>query len=171
MAGCGAGLCAPWPRRSPHSSPVTLGHVELRPDLLFAPRRSTAIFFNAASGLDGAEGSETDEYNYFYGPNGIFRVGGPGGTAFFDEVRTYEHVIEKESDYLLTYMLRGEIYPQMYHQSNFWRYDGARCLFTDVHDRAFAKLAKVSSLPAMSLSQRFLISSRSRVRLASRRSA
>ncbi len=50
-------------------------------------------------------------------------------------------------------MLRGEIYPSMFHQSNFWRYDGAHSIFTDLVDRTFQKFTALSNLPVLSLPQ------------------
>lgn len=126
----------------------------LRPEMLIVPRRSTGIFFNAASGLEGVEGSEPDEYNAFYGPDGLFRVGGTaGGPPFFSARQSYDEILDRESNNLLTYMLRGEIYPAMFHQSNLWRYDGTHSLFTDLADRTLAKFTSISNLPVVSLPQ------------------
>lgn len=127
---------------------------ELQPGIFIVPRRATSLFFNAASGLKGVEGSEPDEYNAFYGPNGFFRVGGTAdGPAFFPSVQSYDAILERESDNLLTYLLRGEIYPSMFHQSNFWQYDGKHSLFTDLVDRTFQKFTRLSNLPVLSLRQ------------------
>jgi hypothetical protein len=41
----------------------------------------------------------------------------------------------------------------MFHQANFWRYDGAHSLFTDLVDRTFQKYAALSNLPVFSLPQ------------------
>ncbi len=126
----------------------------LRPEIFIVPRRATSLFFNAASGLDGVEGSETDEYNTFYGPDGLFRVGGtPDGAPFFTSWQSYDSILDHESNNLLTYMLRGEIYPSMYHQSNLWRYDGVHSLFTDLMERTFSKFMSLSNLPVLSLPQ------------------
>ena len=104
--------------------------------------------------MEGVEGSEPDEYNTFYGPDGLYRVGGnPDGAPFFSISQSYEQILDRESNNLLTYMLRGEIYPAMFHQSNFWRYDGVHTLFTDLLDRTFAKFMILSNLPVVSLPQ------------------
>ena len=127
---------------------------DLHPAVFIVPRRATSLFFNAASGLEGVEGSEPDEYNAFYGPAGFFRVGGTAdGPPFFSSWQSYDSILERESDNLLTYMLRGEIYPSMFHQSNFWRYDGVHSLFTDLADRTFQKFTRLSNLPVLSLPQ------------------
>ncbi len=121
--------------------------------LLMIPRRPTNLFYNTVTGQPGVPGSLTDEYNYFYGPQGIFRIGGAGGPAFFPTTQTYADIINRESDNLLTYMLRYEIYPQMYHQSNLYRYNGRNSMFSDVHDAALNKFARISTLPVTSLTQ------------------
>ena len=125
----------------------------LQPSVLMIPRRPTNIFYNTFTGNTRTAGSLPDEYNYFFGPNGIFRIGGPGGPPFFTTTQTYNDIVQRESDNLLAYMLRYEIYPQMYHQSNIVRFSGARSLLTDVHDAAFQKFSKISNLPVISLQQ------------------
>ncbi|MCX6608560.1 MAG: hypothetical protein NTV52_33910 [Acidobacteria bacterium] len=92
-----------------------------------------------------------DEYNYFYGPNGIFRL--PGGAPFFSTTQTYAQIVDRESTTYLGYMLRYESYPLMFHQSNFIRFDGKSSLFTDVMAATFDKFMKISNLPVTSLSQ------------------
>lgn len=121
--------------------------------ILMIPRRPMNIFYNTSTAVIGGPGSLPDEYNYFYGPNGIFRIGGTTGTPFFSTTQTYSDIINRESDALVTYMLRSEIYPQMYHQSNLYRYNGRNSLLSDVHDLALSKFAKISNLPVISLPQ------------------
>jgi len=121
--------------------------------LLYIPRRATNVYYNTSSGRVGANGSLPDEYNYFYGPNGIFRIGGPGGPPFFTTIQTYAQIVDRESDQYLTYMLRYEIYPLMFHQSNFIRYSGSNSLFTDVMTATFNKYIRISTLPVTSLPQ------------------
>jgi hypothetical protein len=123
----------------------------IEPSILFIPRRATNIFYNTISGFTNAEGSLPDEYNYFFGPSGIFKL--PDGSPFFSTTQSYEELIGTESDNLLAYMMRYEIYPQMYHQSNLWRYTGNRSLFIDVIEAAFIKFQAISSLPVLSLDQ------------------
>ena len=124
-----------------------------QPGILEIPRRPTNIFYNTTTAFQSFPGSEPDEYNYFYGPNGIFRVGGPGGPAFFTSNQTYQQITDRESDVLLGYMLRYEMYPVMYHQSNLYRYDGVNSLFTDVTNAVISKFKALSSLPIVSMKQ------------------
>jgi hypothetical protein len=126
---------------------------DMQPGILMIPRRATNIFYNTTTGMTQLSGSEPDEYNYFYGPAGIFRIGGPGGPPFFTTEQSWTQIIDRESDALLGYMLRGEMYPSMFHQGNLYFYDGARSLFTDVVGSALNKFAAVSNLPVVSLVQ------------------
>ena len=125
----------------------------LQPSILMIPRRPTNIFYNVDTNLSGVPASETDEYNYFYGPNGISRIGGPGGPPFFTSNQTYTEIIDRESDFIVRNILRGEVYPVMFHQANLWRYNGINSLFTDLSDAILAKFRGISTLPVNSLSQ------------------
>ena len=124
-----------------------------QPGVMMIPRRATNIFYNTATPNAGANGSETDEYNFMFGPNGIFRIGGPGGAPFFSTTQTYTQIIERESDAIILYMLRGEQYPLMFHQANFYRYNGANTLFTDLMDAVMRKWSAISKLQVGSLKQ------------------
>jgi hypothetical protein len=136
------------------SAPNTGALTPLNDAVVFVPRLATNIFYNATvPGGEGADGSETDEYNYFFGPSGIVRVGGQGGAPFFTDLQTYAQVIERESDALVQLMLRYEPYPCMFHQSNLFGYDVKRSLFTDVIDRTLQKFTDISALPVLSLAQ------------------
>ncbi|MBI4876678.1 MAG: hypothetical protein HY822_18740 [Acidobacteria bacterium] len=115
------------------------------PSILLVPRRATNVYYNVGTANLGALGSEPDEYNFFYGPRGIW--------PFFKANQTYQQIIDRESDALVTYMLRYEVYPSMFHQSNFWRYNGPRSLFSDLMDAAMNKFAAICTLPVSSLTQ------------------
>ena len=123
-----------------------------QPSILMIPRRATSIFYNTATSLSGVPASETDEYNYFYGPDGIARIGGVGGPPFFNVNQTYSQIIDRESDFILKYMLRGEVYPLMFHQANLRGYNGTSSLFTDLADATITKFRGLSGLPVNSLS-------------------
>ncbi len=131
-------------------SPNTGIRSAIQPNILIVPRRATNIFYNAKSGKQGAIGSEPDEYNYFYGPGGLFRLG--NGAPFFSANQTWAQIVDSESNALLNYMLRGELYPVMFHQSNFIRFDKSDMLFTDVVDAAFKKFSDITTLPLVSQS-------------------
>lgn len=132
------------------ASPNTGIRSALQPNILIVPRRATNIFYNAKSGSVGAVGSEPDEYNYFYGPGGVFRLA--NGAPFFSSNQSWAQIVDSESNALLNYMLRGELYPVMFHQSNFIRFAGSAMLFTDVVDAAFKKFSDITTMPVFSLS-------------------
>lgn len=125
----------------------------LQPNVIMVPRRATNIFYNTATPNAGAIGSETDEYNFMFGPNGLFRVGGPGGAPFFNTNQTYAQIIDREADAIVLYMMRGELYPLMFHQANFNRYNGVNSLFTDLMDAVMRKWTATSKLPVSTLKQ------------------
>jgi hypothetical protein len=104
----------------------------LQPSILFIPRRPTNLFFNVA-----VPNKWVDEYNSIY-------------AAFWGRNLTYAEVLDKESQFLLFYMLRGDIDPQMYHQANLRAYDGVHSLLSDLHDLALQKLRRYSHLPVES---------------------
>ena len=121
--------------------------------VLLIPRRPTNIFFESATGDEGTDGSEVDEFNFLYGPNGFFRIGGAGGKPFFTNSQKYNQIIDRESDQLMGYLFRGDMYPLMFHQSNLYRYLGLHTIYSDLFDSIFSKWSKISNLPVSSLSQ------------------
>jgi hypothetical protein len=125
----------------------------IRPSILLIPRRPTNIFYNVYTPALGVPGSATDEYNYFYGPDGISRVGGPGGPPFFPTEQSYEGILNREAEIIVRNMLRGEVYPLMFHQANLVAYDGVNSLFTDLSNVVLAKIRSLTPLPVKSLSQ------------------
>jgi hypothetical protein len=104
----------------------------LEPSILFIPRRPTNLFFNVSTPTRWV-----NEYNAIY-------------ASFWGRNLTYAEVLDKESQFLLFYMLRGDIDPQMYHQANMRAYDGVHSLLSDLHDRALSKLRVHSNLPVES---------------------
>jgi len=123
-----------------------------RSSILMIPRRPTNIFYNTSTAWLGAPGSQPDEYNYFYGPLGIARIGGPGGPPFFTTNQTYAQIVEREAEFIVRNMLRGEVFPVMLHQANLWRYDGVNSLLTDLGSAVLNRFRSLSSMPVNSLS-------------------
>jgi hypothetical protein len=121
--------------------------------VLEIPRRPTSIFYNTISGFSQAAGSLPDEYNYFYGPNGLFRIGGPGGAPFYTTNQTYVQILDSESESLLMDMLSYKANPMMFHQSNLVRFIATNTLYTDLMNLTLQKFAQVSNLPVISLPQ------------------
>jgi hypothetical protein len=101
----------------------------LQPSILFVPRRPTNLFYNVS-----VPAKWVNEYNSLY-------------ATYWGRNLSYAEVLDKESQFLLFYMLRGDIDPQMYHQSNMRAYDGTHSLLSDLHDLALQKLRRYSNLP------------------------
>ncbi len=137
------------PEGSP-ASPNTGIWNQYQPSIFEIPRRPTNIFYNTATTVAQGVGSEPEEYNYFYGPNGISRIGGPGGPPFFTTNQTWDQIRDRESDAMLLYLLRGEQYPLMFHQTNLFAYDGVNSLLSDVVGSTLSKFAALSQLPVIS---------------------
>jgi hypothetical protein len=122
----------------------------LEPSILYIPRRATSLYYNTTTAREGVAGSLPDEYNLFYGPGGIFKL---NGQDWFSTKQTYAQIIDRESEYLLNYMLRYEVYPTMYHQSNFAVYANTQSLFSDLIDATLTKYGRVMNVPVESLTQ------------------
>lgn len=104
------------------------------------PRYPTALFYNVSTPQEW-----TNEYNYFYGANGIDPTG-------WGVDQSYDDVVRHTSDTLLTYLLNGEMRPWMFHQSNLRAYDGSTSLLSHLLDVTLAKYnSYYKSLPIRSL--------------------
>lgn len=104
----------------------------IEPSILHVPRRPTNLFYNVA-----APDEWTSEYNAFY-------------ATYWGRNLGYTEILDKESQLLLFYMLRGDLDPQMYHQPNLRAYDGVHSLLGDLHDLAIQKFRRHSKLPIVS---------------------
>jgi hypothetical protein len=103
------------------------------PEVFEIPRRPTNLFFNVVTPAEWEA-----EYNCIY-------------EGFWGRPLSYAEILDKESDTLLLYMLRGEIHPWMFHQANLRRYDGVRTLLTELLDATLAKYRSIYGLPVESL--------------------
>ena len=61
--------------------------------------------------------------------------------------------MDRESDQLIGYLFRGDMYPLMFHQSNLYRYLGLHTIYSDLFDSIFHKWSRISNLPVVSLTQ------------------
>ena len=121
---------------------------------VLVPRRATNLFFDAVAPEDGAIGSETDAYDFFFGPNGVVRVGGvPDGAPFFATRQSWEQILDSESNSLLLFLMRYELYPCMFHQSNLSSYQNGQSMLASLLDLTFRKFLDLSNLPIVSLPQ------------------
>ena len=119
-----AGYANPWPNVGITNS--------IEPGIYMIPRRPNNLFYNVATPSDW-----TTEYNCLY-------------QAFWGRNLSYNDIVEKESQNLLTYMLFGDADPWMFHQTNLKLYDGVHTLLTDVLDRTLAKYNGYFRLPLLS---------------------
>ena len=123
----------------------------LNPSLFEIPRFATNIFYNVDDANTGVVGSEPDEYNYFYGPNGISKQ--PNGQPWFTINQTYSQIISTESNNLIMNMLRGYAFPSMYHQSNLHIYSSGRSLVIDLMNATISGFESLINLPITSQSE------------------
>ncbi|MBO0837526.1 MAG: hypothetical protein J2P28_18735, partial [Actinobacteria bacterium] len=63
---------------------------------------------------------------------------------------TYSEILDRESDAIVRYMLRGDMEPLMFHQANLRSYEPGRSLLTDLIDAVLAKYKQLFALPIVS---------------------
>jgi hypothetical protein len=97
------------------------------------PRRPVNLYYNVTTPAQW-----TSEYNSFY-------------RSYWGRDLSYSELLDKESDVLLQYMLRGEIDPWMFHQGNLRAYDGVHFLLGDLLDRTLEKYSRIFVLPVRSM--------------------
>lgn len=108
--------------------------------VLQIPRRPTNLYYNVTTPEEWAA-----EYNSLYGPGGRWPT--------WDHALSYSEILDKESDVLLAYLLRGEVYPWMFHQTNLRRFTVAgvaHALLTDLLDTTVRKYGALLTLPIVS---------------------
>jgi len=103
-----------------------------QPGILMIPRRPVNLYYNVTT-----PSQWTHEYNDIY-------------RSYWGRDLTYGEILDKETDVLLQYMLRGEIDPWMFHQANLRAYDGVHTLLGDLLDRALQKYGRLFLLPVRS---------------------
>jgi len=105
----------------------------LQPEILQVPRRPNNLYFNVSTPEE-----------WLAEDNCLYPVGA------FGHVDTYDQLLERESDVLFTYLVKGDINPWMFHQTNLRAYDGTRSLLSDLLDRTLAKYGRSFTLPVLS---------------------
>ncbi len=105
---------------------------KLVPGILEIPRRPNNLFYNVSRPAEWVA-----EYNCIY-------------RSFWGRDLTYQEILDKESDVLLAYLLKGEMDPWMFHQPNLRAYDGTRLLLGDLLDAVFQKYNRLFTLPIVS---------------------
>jgi hypothetical protein len=125
------------------------------PRLLVIPRRANNLFYNVKD-----PAAWVDEFNCYYSyadPRPCLAVDPVTGALrswkYFPTRLTYAQILDWESDALLSYLLRWDLDPWMFHQPNTGTYDGRRSLLGDLLDVTFTKYARAYALPVRNLQQ------------------
>ncbi len=128
----------------------------LQPSILEIPRRASNLFYNLYRPDDWVA-----EYNCFYYQGGIVVNGQTVhcGDATFDQFRyltapiDYAGIIDHESNALLSYLLKWDIDPIMFHTPNLQQYQAGSTLLTDLLNATFQKYRALYQLPVRNLPQ------------------
>ncbi|QYJ15722.1 hypothetical protein Rxycam_01550 [Rubrobacter xylanophilus DSM 9941] len=104
----------------------------LEPSVFVIPRYPTNLGFDVSTPEEW-----TRDYNRRY-------------RDFWGERLSYDEVLDREGDVLLSYMLKGDINPLMFHQANLRAYDGEHTLLTDLLQTTLRKYARLYRLPVLS---------------------
>ncbi len=100
-----------------------------QPNILMEPRRPTNLFYNVSTPTEWVA-----EYNCLY-------------ASYWGHNLTYSEILDKESDTLLTYLIKGDIDPWMFHVENLRAYDDVHTLLGDLLDKALQKYSQYYNLP------------------------
>jgi hypothetical protein len=108
-----------------------------QPNLLIIPRRPTNLFYNVSTPAEWVS-----EYNNFY-------------RLYWGRDLSYSEILDKESEVWLSYLLKWDIDPLMFHQPNARAYNGSQSLLGDLIDATLTKYnQRYSNLPVRNLSER-----------------
>jgi hypothetical protein len=118
---------------------------QFQPSILIIPRRPSNLFYNLSTPEEWVS-----EYNCYYGPNAECA---DGRWSYWPQDLNYEQLIDKESDVWLTYLLKWDIDPLMFHQANVRAFDGNRSLLSDLIDATLTKYFSLVNLPILGMSQ------------------
>ncbi len=100
-----------------------------QPQILMIPRHANNLFYNVSTPEDWVA-----EYNCFY-------------SNFWGRNLSYQEILDKESQMLLVYLLKGDSDPWMFHQPNLRAYDGTHSLLGDLIDMTLQKYSQYYNLP------------------------
>src|SRR5262249_52994175 len=110
----------------------------LQTGILMIPRHPTNLYFNVSAPDEWAA-----EYNCNY-------------HNYWGRDLTYQEILDKESQQMLFYLLRGDVDPLMFHQPNLLNFPGAgdtESLLSDLVDMTISKYESLLSLPILSPTQ------------------
>jgi hypothetical protein len=114
------------------ASPNTGIRNPIRLAILEIPRRPTNLFYNVSTPSEWV-----GEYNEIY-------------RSYWGRDLTFAELLDVESDFLVRYMLRFEVYPWMFHQANFRAYREGQTLLTDLLDATLRKYSALMNLEVQS---------------------
>lgn len=121
-------------------SPNTGFYSIYQPSILIIPRYPTNLYYNVSRPAEWIS-----EYNHFYGPGGLFPT--------WDHALSYSEVLDKESEMWLRYLLKYDLNPVMFHQTNLRAYDNKNSLLGDLINATLKKYNSMYKLPIRSPSQ------------------
>ncbi|MDQ3059345.1 MAG: hypothetical protein M3R45_07425 [Pseudomonadota bacterium] len=121
-------------------SPNTGFYSVHQPSILIIPRYPTNLYYNVSTPTEWLS-----EYNHFYAPGGLFPT--------WDRALTYAEVLDKESEMWLRYLLKFDLNPVMFHQSNLRAYDNTNSLLGDLMKVTLGKYNSMYKLPIRNPSQ------------------
>jgi len=125
-----------WKNPSPNAGFYSI----YEPSILIIPRYPTNLYYNVSTPAEWIS-----EYNYFYGVNGLFPTWGRN--------LTYNEVLDKESEIWLRYLLKYDLNPIMFHQSNLRSYDNKNSLLGDLINVTMQKYNNMYKLQIRNPSQ------------------
>jgi hypothetical protein len=113
-------------------SPNTGIYNSSQPQILQLPARPNNLFYNVST-----PAAWVAEYNCLYQHS-------------LGKTLTYKQILDIESQTLLTYLLKGDCDPWMFHQSNLRAYDGVHSLLGDLLDMTIQKYTQYYTLRILS---------------------
>jgi hypothetical protein len=121
-------------------SPNTGFYSVYEPSILIIPRYPTNLYYNVSTPAEWLS-----EYNHFYAPGGLFPT--------WDRPLTYAEVLDKESEIWLRYLLKFDLNPVMFHQSNLRAYNNTNSLLGDLINATMRKYNSMYRLQIRNPSQ------------------
>jgi hypothetical protein len=105
------------------------------PSILVVPRRPSNLFYYPTTPEEWVS-----QFNYFYGDDGVW-------PSPWNRDLTYAEILDVESSTWLTYLLKWDLDPLMFHQGNLRDYGSGRSLLGDLLDATLEKYEDVYTLP------------------------
>jgi hypothetical protein len=100
-----------------------------QPNILMIPRRPTNLFYNVSTPDEWVA-----EYNCHY-------------ASYWGHNLTYAQILDEESSVILSYLLKGDNDPLMFHVENMRAYDGTHTLLDDLMNATLQKYTQYYNVP------------------------